>query len=97
MRFERTGRKKTARGVIRPLGCRELRAPTWRYLTSLYAACPPRRATPIGALVVFTGYLSTAVCVSVQQCLVISAIKASRGDRSDPNFFPLNHGSGGSE
>src|SRR5256885_8308311 len=26
----------------RPLGCRELRAPTWRYLTSLYAACPPR-------------------------------------------------------
>jgi len=38
---------------IRPLGCRELRAPTWRSLTSLYAARPPQRAARIGALINF--------------------------------------------
>jgi len=46
-------RKKPARGKIRPLGCRELRAPTWRSLTSLYAARPPLRAARIGALINF--------------------------------------------
>src|SRR5207249_10841859 len=46
-------RKTRAWCEIRPLGCRELRAPTWRNLTSLYAARPPQRAARIGALMNF--------------------------------------------
>ncbi|PYJ47573.1 MAG: hypothetical protein DME85_04790 [Verrucomicrobia bacterium] len=46
-------RKTRAWCEIRPLGCRELRAPTWRNLTSLYAARPPLRAARIGALINF--------------------------------------------
>jgi hypothetical protein len=41
------------RGKIRPLGCRKLRAPTWRNLTSLYARRPPLRTARIGALINF--------------------------------------------
>ncbi|PYI72594.1 MAG: hypothetical protein DMF02_03160 [Verrucomicrobia bacterium] len=46
-------KKECAWCEIRPLGCRELRAPTWRNLTSLYAARPPLRAARIGALINF--------------------------------------------
>ena len=52
-------RKTRAWCEIRPLGCRELRAPTWRDLTSLYAACPPRRAARIGAFINF-------ICIYLQ-------------------------------
>jgi hypothetical protein len=38
---------------IRPLGCRELRAPTWLNLTSLYAARLLLRAAQVGALIDF--------------------------------------------
>jgi hypothetical protein len=50
----RDTRAKGARVLeVRPLGCRELRAPTWRSLTSLYAADPRLRAARIGALINF--------------------------------------------
>src|SRR5438874_11996190 len=85
MRFERTG-AKPARGEIRPLGCRELRVPTWRDRTGLYAACPPRRAARIGALIVFIRiYLQTFACLS-SNGIVISFINASRTDRRQPIF-----------
>src|SRR5438132_1819472 len=86
MRFERTG-AKPARGEIRPLGCRELRAPTWRDRTGFYAACPPRRAARIGALIVFIRiYLQPFACLS-SNGIVISVINASRTGRSDPIFY----------
>jgi len=53
MRFETTGAKNPRVIAIRPLGCREVRAPTWRNLTSLYAARPPLRAARNGALIIF--------------------------------------------
>jgi hypothetical protein len=58
--------QKSERGKIRPLGCRELRAPTWRSLTSLYAVRPPLRAARIGALINFIAPPVQALCVSVQ-------------------------------
>jgi len=48
-----TGAKNPRVVAIRPLGCRKVRAPTWRNLTSLYAARPPQRAARIGALINF--------------------------------------------
>jgi hypothetical protein len=57
-------RKKPARGKIRPLGCREERAPTWRDRTSLYAACR-NPAARFDALIVFISiYLQPFPCLS---------------------------------
>jgi hypothetical protein len=44
---------RKANWLIRPLGCREKRAPTWRYGRALYPACPPWRAARFAALVIF--------------------------------------------
>ena len=80
-------RKKPARGKIRPLGCRELRAPTWRSLTSLYTARPPQRAARIGALINFIGSSCTAVSVFVQWRPANSAVSLSRRVKSDYQIF----------
>jgi len=80
-------RKKPARGKIRPLGCRELRAPTWRSLTSLYTARPPQRAARIGALINFIGSSCTAVSVLVQHRTAISAVSPYRREGSDYEYF----------
>src|SRR6476646_2126923 len=81
--------QKSERGKIRPLGCRELRAPTWRSLTSLYAARPPRRAARIGALINFIAPPVQAVWVSVQSGEVISAVSSSPAATSDYQIFVL--------
>src|SRR5437762_4300638 len=79
--------QKPARGKIRPLGCRELRAPTWRDRTSLYPACPPQRVARIGALIVFICiYLQPFACLS-SNGIVFSVINASRTGRNDPIFI----------
>ncbi|PYI97610.1 MAG: hypothetical protein DME98_07615 [Verrucomicrobia bacterium] len=61
-----TGAKKLRVVELRPLGCRELRAPTWRNLTSLYAARPPQRAARIGALINFMALHVQGISGSVQ-------------------------------
>src|SRR5437016_13526855 len=79
--------QKPARGEIRPLGCRELRAPTWRDRASLYPACPPRRTARIGPLIVFICiYLQSFACLSSNPCMIL-VINASGTDRSDPIFI----------
>src|SRR5437763_3495868 len=81
-------RKTRAWCEIRPLGCRELRAPTWRKLTSLYAARPPRRATRIGALINFIPlHVQSFRCLS-SKALAILAVSFSPTDESDPIFYP---------
>ena len=85
-----TGGKNPRVVEIRPLGCRELRAPTWRSLTSLYAARPPQRAARIGALINFIGSSCTAVSELVQRLPEMSAVSPYRRGRSDYEYFPLN-------
>src|SRR2546423_11323659 len=87
MRFERTGAKSRASGEIRPLGCRELRAPTWRNLTSLHAARPPRRAARIGALINFIPlHVQPFRCLS-SVAPAISAVSSSPNEENAPIFY----------
>jgi hypothetical protein len=84
------GRAQKPARVVRfdPLGCRELRAPTWGNLTSLYAARPPRRAARIGAVINFIPlhvqpfrYLSSVAPTT-------SAVSSSPTDENAPIFYP---------
>jgi hypothetical protein len=67
--------RKSAGFEIRPLGCRELRAPTWRSLTSLYAAGPPLWAARTGALIDF-------IALSVQAFTSLSSVTQAIADVS---------------
>jgi len=70
-----------------------MRAPTWRDLASLYAACPswspwrPRRTARIGALIIFICIQSTAVCVFVQHAGASLVISHSRRARNNYGYF----------
>src|SRR3954451_11709207 len=69
--------QKSQRGRFDHLGCRESRAPTWRSLTSLYAARPSLPAARTGTLIEFIAPPVQAVCVSVQSGEVISDVSSS--------------------
>jgi hypothetical protein len=79
--------QKPARGKIRPLGCRELRAPTWRNLTSLYAARPPLRTARIGALINFIPPHVQGFWFLSSVAEAISAVSPSPVARSNYEYF----------
>ena len=62
-------------------------APTWRNLTSLYAARPPLRAARIGALINFIALDVQAFASLSSVVEMISAVSPSPSDRSDYELF----------
>jgi len=80
-------REKPARGKIRPLGCRELRAPTWRKSNEPLCRSPAPAGSADRRVDQFHPASCTGVSVFVQCQPTISAVSLSRRGRSDYEYF----------
>src|SRR5712691_5368378 len=86
MRFELPA-QKPARGEIRPLGCRELRAPTWRDLNAPLFGLPAPAGSANRRVDQIHLYLFTAVCVPVQRTSATPVISPSYRAGNDYEYF----------
>jgi hypothetical protein len=79
--------QRPARGKIRPLGCRELRAPTWRDLNEPLGRPPAPAGSANRRVNQFHPPSCTGVSPPVQCRAAISGVSPSPTARSDSEYF----------